>query len=217
MTGQIIDDLYFSDRSAGCPSEGELPMPDQPFWIDREYDREYASDGVSRYGAYVRQATFKPWTDEGQHVELAVYAWDRATTPVMSPGYVRQHPGILSAQLARSDWDGSLIAQVDILTGQPQQFRNGLPGPGDGWWRSWPSEHCIASDREIYYEPGGEDLARSAYLLASVSLRFPIPSGDLPYASAYPQLAYAADEAVTVVVRELNRIVGPVLRRVEEG
>ena len=27
------------------------------FWIDDEYDREQASDGISRYGAYVRQAS----------------------------------------------------------------------------------------------------------------------------------------------------------------
>jgi hypothetical protein len=26
------------------------------FWADRAYDREYASDGVSRYGAYLRDA-----------------------------------------------------------------------------------------------------------------------------------------------------------------
>ena len=27
------------------------------FWIDYDYDRENASDGVSRYGAYVRRSS----------------------------------------------------------------------------------------------------------------------------------------------------------------
>src|SRR5262249_3488193 len=58
----------------------------EAFWIDRDYDREYASDGISRYGAYLRDATFRPWTDHDQAVEWAVFAWERATGPVMSPG-----------------------------------------------------------------------------------------------------------------------------------
>ncbi len=31
-------------------------VSDDAFWADDEYDREHASDGVSRYGAYVHQA-----------------------------------------------------------------------------------------------------------------------------------------------------------------
>jgi hypothetical protein len=27
------------------------------FWIDYDYDRENASDGISRYGAYVRRSS----------------------------------------------------------------------------------------------------------------------------------------------------------------
>ena len=27
------------------------------FWVDRDYDREHASDGISCYGAYLRDAT----------------------------------------------------------------------------------------------------------------------------------------------------------------
>jgi hypothetical protein len=74
----------------------------EPFWIDCEYDRDNASDGVSRYGAYIRQARFEPWTDNDHAVELAEFAWRQATGPVMAPGYVRRHGRILSAHIARS-------------------------------------------------------------------------------------------------------------------
>src|ERR1017187_6240513 len=91
------------------------------FWIDIDYDRENATDGVSRYAAYVRQAaaSFEPWSDNDQAVELAVFAWQQATGPVMAPGYVRRHPRIAAARLARSDWDGSLLATVDLVMPPP--------------------------------------------------------------------------------------------------
>ena len=50
-----------------------MTSPTHPaFWVDRDYDREHASDGNSRYGAYLRDATFEPWTDHDQAVEWAV-------------------------------------------------------------------------------------------------------------------------------------------------
>jgi hypothetical protein len=187
-----------------------------PFWIDREYDREYASDGVSRYGAYVRQATFTPWTDDDQAVELAVFAWDQATGPVMAPGYLRRHRRILLARPARSDWDGSLLACVDLVISQPRPLSYLRSDDDRGVWRDWPVQGAIAGS-ERFYEPDSDELARDPYLLTSASLRFTVPCGDLPHPSAYPQLTYAFEVAVTVVVQELNRIVSPVLERVEEG
>ena len=87
------------------------------FWVDRDYDRAHASDDTSRYGAYLRDATFEPWTDHDQAVEWAAFAWRRATGSVMSPGYVRYHPQVLAAQLERSSWDGTLV---------PRFFSKGL-------------------------------------------------------------------------------------------
>lgn len=81
------------------------------------------------------------------------------------------------------------------------------------------------ADRTLYFEPEGEELAKGAYLLAQVSLRFTVPSGDLPQppytdlpnvrtldASA---LAETCKRAVEVLVRELNAAVRPVLARIE--
>ena len=51
-----------------------------------------------------------------------MFAWRRATPLVMSPGYVRRHPRILSARLERADWDSSLTAHVDLVIPQPRSL-----------------------------------------------------------------------------------------------
>jgi hypothetical protein len=188
----------------------------RPFRIDAEYDREHASDGTSRYAAYVRGAVFEPWDDD-QTVELAAFAWRRATTPVMLPGYVRYHPRVRTAQLERSDWDGSLLAMVDLVILQPASLR--ISGSDcDGrhyWWRDWPSEIAFSGDT-TWYQPGGDDLAASPHLLCTASLRFTVPSSQLPAPPSAPALLTGAcREAVVVLVAELNKIVGPVLDRIE--
>ncbi|MCP9954691.1 hypothetical protein [Actinomadura madurae] len=103
-----------------------------PFRIDAEYDREYASDGVSRYGAYVRDrlnSSFAEcwdgtWGEPSSRLAaFAAAAWRTATGPVMAPGYVRYHSRVLGARVERSQWDGSLIAAVSLVA---------------PWRRRWP-------------------------------------------------------------------------------
>jgi hypothetical protein len=186
------------------------------FWVDRDYDREYASDGISRYGAYLRDAAFEPWTDHDQAVEWAVFAWRRATGPVMSPGYVRCHPRVLAARLERSSWDGSLVAGVDLVSSWPEQVEAALAGGlrlggRDAYWQDWPTGYR-GGETTSYHEPSEADVAARPYLLATLSLRFTVPSAALPQPPATPAaLLRAGQQAVDVVVAELNRIVGPVL------
>ncbi len=185
------------------------------FWIDRGYDREYASDGKSRYGAYLHDATFEPWTDDDQAVEWAVFAWRRATGPVMSPGYVRYHPRVLGARLERSGWDGSLIAGVSLVSAWSEQLTIALArairlGDKDVYWQDWPAE-CLG-DTVSYHEPSEADLAARPYLLATLSLQFTVPLAALPAPPATPAaMLSAGQQAVAVVVAELNRVVGPIL------
>jgi hypothetical protein len=185
-------------------------MSDTPaFWVDRSE--------TERYGNYVRLATFEPWTDSDRAVELAVFAWDRATGPVMSPPYVRRHERILSAALARNDWDGGLIACVDVPQPGPRGFRAPVPADRlgrDGYWRHWPSEWRFSADRDAYYEPSGEDLSAGAYMLASVSLRFPV-GADLPDPGDTGADAETCTEAVEILVEALNEFVTPVIKRIE--
>jgi hypothetical protein len=186
------------------------------FWVDRDYDRDHASDGVSRYGAYLRDATFEPWTDRDQAVEWAVFAWERATGPVMSPGYVRYHPRVLGARLERSGWDGSLVADVTLVSSWPEQLTRALAramrlGDREAYWQDWPAEY-LGGDTISYHEPSEADLTARPYLLATLSLQFTVSSAALPAPPATPAaLLGAGRDAVAVVVAELNRIVGSLL------
>src|SRR5262249_25694959 len=185
------------------------------FWVDREYDRSHASDGISRYGAYLRDATFEPWTDHDQAVEWAVFAWERATGPVMSPGYARYSPRVLSAQLDRSGWDGSLAAGATLGSCWPEQFTTARAksvklGDKDAYWQDWPAES--RGGITCYFEPGEADVAARPYLLTTVSLQFTVPPAALPQLPATPAAGLSAGQhAVAAVVAGLNRIVGPVL------
>src|SRR5262249_62086415 len=100
------------------------------FWVDRDYDRSHASDGISRYGAYLRDAAFEPWTDHDQAVEWAAFAWERATGPVMSPGYVRYYPRVLGARLERRGWGGRLAAAVAFGSARPWRGRQAVARAG---------------------------------------------------------------------------------------
>jgi hypothetical protein len=186
------------------------------FWVDRDYDREHASDGISRFGAYLRDAAFDPWTDEDRAVEWAVFAWEQATGPVMSPGYVRYDPRVRGARLERSGWDGSLVAAVNLVSPWPAQLTTALArvlrlGDGDGYWQDWPAD-SLGGDTVSYHEPSEAELAARPYLLATLSLQFTVPSAALPDPPATSAARLrAGQQAVAVVVAELNRIVGPVL------
>ena len=85
-------------------------------WIDPDYDREQASDGQSRYGAYVRDHArlFDPWQDAPDGVtrdpvDFAIAAFRVATGPIMGPGFVRWHPRVCgyrwsAATMVRAAW-----------------------------------------------------------------------------------------------------------------
>jgi hypothetical protein len=186
------------------------------FWIDRDYDREYASDGISRYGGYLRDAAFEPWTDHDRAVEWAVFAWQRATGPVMSPGYVRYHSRVLAARLERSGWDGSLVADVNLISPWPRQISTALArglrlGGRTALWQDWPTEY-FGDGTSIFYEPSEAAIASRPYLLATISLQFTVPSAALPEPpDTSAALLSTGQQAVAVAVAELNGIVGPVL------
>jgi hypothetical protein len=203
------------------PETGEEASMTNPtaFWVDRDYDQRHADDGVSRYAHYVHQhPPFKPWTDRDQAVELAVFAWERATGPVMAPGYVRRHPRILAARLERNEWDGSLAAAVDVVTGWPAELRQQRAAhSGAHGWLSWPTETAFASDSIRYLDPSGEDMTKGSYMLPSVSLRFAVPVTGLPVREDHPRLEDACDQAITLVVSALNRVVDPVIEALESS
>jgi hypothetical protein len=182
-------------------------------WIESEYDRAYASDGQSRYGAYVRDHArlFDPWQDAPDGVtidpvEFAMAAFRVATGPIMWPGYVRWRPRVCGYGADRSSQDGRLVVSITLAIRAPLR----LPG----WaWRGWDRD--VAGDR--YLEP--ED--RGPVALGRLELRWPLEGDQLhrptrPRDPGRPNLVDATT-AVAVLVGSANDTAGPVLAAVETG
>jgi len=200
-------------------------MPDQPFWIDYEWDRDRASDGKSRYGAYVRGAMqeFQKTWDGTYETNLAGHfaelAWRTATGPVMSPPFADWHAPVMSVDL-QVDYEAEgcpLIAVVTLATSQPRALAHGYDG--ERHWRSWPYERSWTGDYPR--DPYGDEFARNCFALASLRLMFAIPAArlpDAPSAARRPgEVEHTARMAAEAVVAELNRAVIPVLTRIERG
>jgi hypothetical protein len=200
---------------------------DTVFWIDYEYDREMASDGRSRFAAYVRRAVATPdwaecwngtWDDDlVRAVHFASEAWRLATTPVMSPGYVRHHPRIRSARVEVNPWDASLAAAVEIIIPQPRQLAAARDsGDGSMWW-DWRQESRCGE--RLYLEPDDQDLSRCRYMLATTKLAFSLAADGIPPAPDGPGawIEDAAEHAAAALCSELRQVVGPVLAALENN
>ena len=180
-------------------------------WIDPDYDRTSASDGQSRYGAYLRDHArlFDPWQDAPDGVtrdpvEFAVAAVRVAIGPIMSPGFVRWHPRVCGYGTEHSD-DGRLVVSVTLAAPEPLA----LPA---GAWRGWERGY-----RDRIMEP--ED--REPVALTRLELRWPLAGEHLhrptrPRVPGRPNLVDATT-AVAVVVGSVNQTAGPILAALEAG
>jgi hypothetical protein len=183
----------------------------QAFWIDENFDREHAPGGRSRYRDEVRRRVdeFAPAWGDIAPVTFAVVAWRLATT--LQPGYVRWHPRIVSASCLRSPWDGSLTCDVTLVSPWPAQLTWSRQWDRDRGWRDWPQLFGQ------YVGPSEQDLTRSPHLRASLLVQAPVRLDDLPPAPEGPadDVERAAHRAVTVLVRELNDLLNPIVDQLE--
>jgi hypothetical protein len=179
-------------------------------WIDRDHDRASASDGRSRYRAYLNLHAdlFDPWGEAPggvtiDPVEFAIAAFRVATGPIMSPGYLRWHDRVQGHQASRSEGDGRLVLSVTLAAPSPVRL------PWD--WRGW--EHDLDGH---WREPGD----RRPTGLARLELRWPVPTDRLPVPRrlrrrpGVPDLRDAT-RAVAVLVEQVNATVGPILADLE--
>lgn len=184
----------------------------QTFWIDEDFDREHASGGRSRYGEEVRRRVEEfagAWGDIAP-VTFAVVAWRLATN--LQPGYVRWHPRVVSARCVRSSWDGSLICEVTLVSPWPAQLTWTRQWGRDRGWRKWPQLFGQ------YVDPSERDLTRSPHLRASLLVQAPVRLDDLPPAPEGPDgddVEERARRAVTVLVRELDELLTPIVDQLE--
>jgi hypothetical protein len=196
------------------------------FWIDQEYDRDQASDGVSRFGAYVRQPAVLAecwdgtWEDPGtRQVRFAAAAWSTATGPVMAPGYVRHHPRVLTGTVACNAWDGTLNGLVRLVMPWPRPLAQSRAWhPDDSWWEDWTAQR-YGGGTVYYREPDDDEVAARRYLMASAALIFPLSARSLPAAPTGPrdEVEDRAREAVRVLTCAMNGVVAPVIELLERS
>jgi hypothetical protein len=185
----------------------------QAFWIDQDFDRDHAPDGISRYGAEVRGRASEfaeSWGDISP-VTFAATAWRLATA--LRPGYVRWHRRIVAAACLCSPWDGSLTCEVSLASPWPAELTWTRQWGRDRGWRDWPQLFGQ------YVPPSEQDLTRSPHLRASLLVQAPVRFDDLPPAPAGPggEVSRRAQLAVAVIVRELNDLISPMVQQLEAG
>ncbi|MGQ0847183.1 MAG: hypothetical protein ACT4QF_23940 [Sporichthyaceae bacterium] len=166
--------------------------------VDDAFDRDYASDGISRFGSYVRQRAHllvDDW-EPLSPVTFAVTVWTIASGPMMSPGYVRTRPTVRGVNCRHADEPGWLLAEVAVALPWPSDLRDGADP--QGWAVGGPSH---------------ADERRPA-LLVDGRIRIPISQDELPRPSRFAALDVSiAKRAVAVVCDRVNAHAGPVLAR----
>ena len=181
-------------------------------WLDLGYDREYASDGVSRYGAYLRDRA--SWWDDDDPGSDSVYAagrsaarcWEIANGPIMAPGLVVLHPRILTATAGVDDYDGrQLVLTVRLVAGLPDGLRRLL-----SLWRSWRYQQHGLSE-PAWVEPHDRSGRPVRMALPTLTLSWPVPAAGLPLPGGGLPDVRAAIDAVSAVAEVLNGELRPVL------
>lgn len=176
--------------------------------VDDTYDRGYASDGESRFGAYLRPRV----TGSGDEYalvtaeEFAAAVWHIGTSPVMSPGYVRLRPDVHHILPTWPDhYDGTLHFDVHIRLPHTT-----LPTGRDlsPMWQDWqPAPRSMDDDPyRVWWEP---DRAGNALLTTTVIRLAVDDSWGLPTPTSRDRLTAEAKQSVAAVAAAVNRQAGP--------
>jgi hypothetical protein len=188
-----------------------MTITDRLVWIDEITDRELASDGVSRYGAYLRQGAhrFLDWNEAptSDPAAFTATAFEIACSPVMSPPYVVTYPRVLTC-VPHRDEDGRRALQVDLAMGLPARMRAALPPD----WRGWQQ-----TSGGMFYAPWDNDCTA---VYATVTVRLPFPAADRLPGPAYdhgdPHTPTVHD-AVRVLVAHANTELADLLTAITGG
>lgn len=140
------------------------------FEPDEDYDIRYASDGVSRYGAYLsRNADL--FDHDGDlttdAARFAAAAWRIAHPPTMCPGYVSHH-GRVQDTSTRWDDEGRLAVTVELAVSASPEVT------AFGSWRHWScDDHGRWTEPTDLVAPIAVTVVRVAIPLAGVRLPQP--------------------------------------------
>jgi len=189
--------------------------------IDDAHDRSAASDGISRYGAYLRNnhLEFRDWDGSvAPAVEFAAAAWRTATGPVMGPGYAEIRADINGIRItADESGEGNYAIEVDIpLTHRALKpmFPSylGLADFGD-----WHTEGSPFSEHRSFWDPKYTQaalLTTTRLLIPVVDTMLPTPDPDTPVGTVCLADAKAAVRAVANIV---NRHAGPAVEQLRSA
>lgn len=167
--------------------------------IDDVHDVTRASDGFSRFGAYLARRLPAVIDDDPDvltdAVRWAAFAWATATTPVMSPGYLEWNGPIEDIQIC---WDDGHLAVEAILRTPPPVL---IPG-----WRGWDRDRD-GNHVEPWY---GTRTALTRLTLRAVlgDLRMPGPPRE---SSSWEDIVFTAKAAVRAVALAVEDVLDPVV------
>lgn len=174
---------------------------DEVFTLHDVYDYAHASDGQSRYRAYLAQNVrrFRYGGDKltTEPTEFAAAAFVIASPPIMSPPYVGTHPRVMHAT-PRWDTARRCAMQIELAIPLAEQIANQLP-PHFGGWRSNPSAGH-------YYAPDDNDEPTAC---ARLTIRIPLPCDLLPqptYTHAGVADVDTAKRAIRAICARTNSI-----------
>lgn len=181
-------------------------------WVD---DRERVHSAAGRLAELMREHVDDfdgVWGDIAP-VAFACTVWRLVIPPVTDPGFVRWHRRVLSVRCERNTWDGSLKAHVEIASPLPTALSTSKTWWRDRGWRPWPE---ILGQ---FVEPAEADLTKIPFIRPVLLVDAPLPLDDLPPTPDGPDQRFeeTAQRALLVMVRELNRLVGPVIARLDAG
>ncbi len=181
--------------------------------VDDADDRDRASDGVSRFGVYLRQhaADLRDCDAPLDTDEFAAAVWRIAGSPVMAPGYVRLRPDVHAITPTWSE-DGAAGLMFDVRLRLPRTAllagRTAVPAG----WSDWRTErHWEDGDR---YRWWSEPASTRPALLTTTVIRLPVDATwtlPSPRTAEGPRLVTDAKRSVAAVAAAVNRLAGPVV------
>lgn len=182
--------------------------------VDEAGDRTGASNGYSRYGAYIeaRPTEFHEYEEPGTPLtadEFAAAAWRVATPPVLI-GYVVQRPDIDSITTTFTE-NGDLVVKVAVplrFSDLPSDRRPRYP------WQDWTTHYDIAIRDEKYRRQHEPEIKGDRPAVLTVSnILIPTTGWDLP-APQHTEgraLLEEAKQVVNEIARRVNQDAGPMV------
>jgi hypothetical protein len=184
---------------------------------DDDHDQRYATDGHSRYGAYLHRhlAELHEYDEPTTLLpapEYAAAAWRIATAPVMSPGYVRIRPDLGAVEVeAADDGSGRLVIAVEVPL-----LHSALAARLPVSCQEWQRYGTQPGPYESFAAP--ED--RAPTVLAAARVRVPVAADAValltPLHISGPGLVDDARRIVRALVEHVNAAAGPVVAGLRE-